>query len=153
MTPERPTVYVNAASHGLPDRTTVDRMIDHLRTEPCDGAVATNAVAHELRAGHEAVARLIGAEARAVGLHATTTSAWLEILSRMACRPGRVLVAAHEWGNHVRALHRLARCAHLTVEVLPPLRDGRLDAGAWTERIDEDVLAVCVPLPICSPPT
>ena len=141
-------MYVNAASHGLPDGATVTRMLDHLRAELHDGAIAAaDAAAQELQTGQEAVARLVGARTHTVGLHATTTSAWLEILSRAVRRPGRVLVAGHEWGDHVRALHRLARCADVTVEVLPPeRRDGRLDTGTWVQRIDEDVLAVFVPM-------
>lgn len=91
-------------------------------------------------------AKLIGAQVTDVGLTSTTSSAWLDIASRLKIRGRRLLAAPHEWGDYLFALQRMADNADAALEVLPPLDLAAPDLSEWAARIDEDVAAIFSPM-------
>ena len=141
------TVYLNAASHGLPSPATRARVLAHLRAEDAVGPVAArDAATAELEAVRANAATLIGADARDVAFFPTTCSGWLATVIRLPLRGRRLLVAPHEWSDNVAALRLLAAQGGATVETLPPWRGDAPDLDAWAARIDEDVAAIFLPM-------
>ena len=142
-----PLIYMNSAGHGAPSEQTLARMAAHLQREqavgPAQAAVEAYPHLAEVKAN---AARLIGAELSDVGLTSTTSSAWLEIASRLKIRGRRVLAAPHEWGDYLRTLQRMAENAGATLEILPPLDLSNPDLTGWAARIDEDVAAIFTPM-------
>jgi len=145
--PSPPETYLNAASHGSPDPAVVRRMIKHLDCELRLGATsARNSVEEEFSAVRSSAGQLLCAPPDQIGFAATTSYAWLAIVSCLPLAGKRLLVAAHEWGDNVRALTRLAECAGGRVEVLPTLDFAAPDLAPWQAMIDETVAAIFVPM-------
>ncbi|MEM9247167.1 MAG: aminotransferase class V-fold PLP-dependent enzyme [Pseudomonadota bacterium] len=137
-----PRIYLNACSLGLPDAS-------------CGEAIARQALRPPDRPEDESTlreaarrncARLLRTDPEGVGLGTGTFQLWSTVMGRLPLRGGRILVAAHEWGDHVRWLHRVAAQTDTTVEAVPATPDGVLDPAAWTARMDDDVIALCLPL-------
>jgi len=138
------TGYFNAASHGVPEGTVYEMAVEYLRCEAemgPDGAALH--WAEPLRDVRRSAATLLGAEPDRIGFFATTTTAWLAMLSRMDLAGKRVLVAPHDWGDFYRALKLRG---DVTVEVLPALSGETPDPGAWAARMGADVAALFVPM-------
>lgn len=145
--PSPPETYLNAASHGSPDPAVVRRMIEHLDCEMRLGATrARHAVEEEFVAVRSSAGQLLCARPEQIGFAATTFDAWLAIVSCLPLADKRLLVAAHEWGDNVRALTRLADMAGGRMEVLPPIDFAAPDLAPWQAMIDETVAAIFVPM-------
>ncbi|MEM7709530.1 MAG: aminotransferase class V-fold PLP-dependent enzyme [Pseudomonadota bacterium] len=136
-----PHIYLNACSHGLPDVSCAQAVSRQALRPP--GLADEEA---ELRdRARLACATLLGAEAADVGLGGGTFQLWAAGMERLPNRPGRILIAAHEWGDHVRWLRRLAARGEVALDVVPAEGGEAFDPAAWAARMDEDVLAMFLP--------
>lgn len=143
------TIYLNSASHGQPSHHTLQRMIDHLVLEQEVGDFeASLRVQDELEQVRCNTAALINAAPKNLGFSATTTAAWLSIISRLNLGRGRILVAPHEWGDNLRILESLTTNTDATIEILPELdlASPDPDLDRWRERLDDEVTAIFVPM-------
>lgn len=138
------TGYFNAASHGVPDPAVYNRVIEYLR---CEAEIGPDGAARhwatQVRDVRQSAATLLGGQPDEIGFSATTTTAWLAMLSRMDLAGKRVLVAPHDWGDYYRAL---TLRGDVRVEVLPELSRDKPDLSAWTARFGDDVAALFVPM-------
>lgn len=138
------SIYLNAAGHGLPSDATRARMLDHARTEAQAGTLAaTDAALPDLAELHQSAAGLLMARPGQVAIGNTTSQFWLAAVARLPLAGRRLLVAPHEWGNHIRYLRHVAPGLNLRLEVMPPA--DALDPAAWAARIDGDVAALLLP--------
>ena len=139
-------IYLNAASHGLPDVAVRDRMRAYLDREDEIGPAAA-----EIEAGAEMkevcrkAALVIGAAASNVTLVGTTTIGWNSAVTSLPLAGRRVLIAPGAWASDAAVLARMGA----RVEVMPEDGQGCLDLAALQTRIDDDVAAICAPM-ICS---
>lgn len=141
------TLYLNAASHGLPDEAVRRRMKDYLARESDAGPHrAALEAAEELEAVRGKAAALIGARADETALATTTTRAWGMAVAALPLKGRRILVAPHEWVSNIAILQRLDAGPGMTIDVLPLAPDGDLDTEALRGSIGEDVAAICVPM-------
>lgn len=139
-------IYLNASSHGLPSAQTIARIRAHLDLELKLGALtAAKEVAGELADVKTQAEHLISATPGTLGLAATTFSTWFSIVAKLPMSGKRLLVAPHEWGENIAASQILAKNAGGRVEVLPELDLSNPDLAAWSEHIDEDVVAILTP--------
>ena len=144
--------YLNAASHGLPSMRTVERIRAHLDLERLIGGdAAEREVAGELASVYASAASLVSASVPdEIAFGSSTALLTAALLARLPLltklRNSRVLVAAHAWGDDVRAILRLAESTGLTLEVLPSIDLDNPDLTAWQACIDEDVAAIVVPM-------
>ena len=139
--------YLNAASHGLPDRAVLRRMIAHLDLEAMIGPVAAfGQVEEEIARVQSSAAALLNAVPEHVGFDSGTLSAWRAYVMSLPIAGKRLLVAPHEWGENIAVLRSVADLAGATVEPLPPLDLAAPDLSSWQERIDADVAAIFLPM-------
>jgi len=139
--------YLNAASHGLPDRAVLRRMIAHLDLEAMIGTVsADKQVADELVHVHENAANLLNAPKENVGFDSGTLSAWRAYVAALPKTGKRILVAPHDWGENIAVLRPMADNAGAVIEVLPSLDLDAPDLSAWQDRMSDDVAALVLPM-------
>ncbi len=140
-------IYLNASSHGLPSRQTMQRIRDHLEMELEIGPItARSRVENELAAIRQNAATLVGCPPEELGFASTTFSIWTSIVSRLSIKGKRLLIAPHEWGENIAALKILAANTGATLEVLPPLALKEPDLSAWAARIDDNTAGIFVPM-------
>lgn len=140
----RMAIYLNAGGHGLPSAVTRARLLAHAVTEAEDGPLAAiEAAAAELAELRDKAARLLGTAPAQVALGNTTSQFWLAAMARLPLRGRRLLLAPHEWGNHLRYLRQIAPDLGLHLEILPVAE--AMDPAAWAARMDEDVAALILP--------
>ena len=140
-------LYLNAASHGLPDRAVMRRMIAQLDLEAMIGTVAASGqIADDLTRVHDAAARLFNAPKDTVGFDSGTLSAWRAYVSELPMSGKRFLVAPHEWGENITTLRAMTEGTGARIEVLPPLDLDAPDLSVWQERMDDDVSALILPM-------
>jgi selenocysteine lyase/cysteine desulfurase len=90
-------IYLNAASHGLPSRTTLKRVRAHLDLECEIGPFAAAEQAQDAIAQvYEAAAQFIGAPVEDVALSSTTTATLAGLLPGVVKSRQTVLVAPQE---------------------------------------------------------
>ncbi|ASJ76376.1 aminotransferase class V-fold PLP-dependent enzyme [Granulosicoccus antarcticus] len=141
------SIYLNSASHGLPSKATVERMVSHLQLELASGTThAAKSAQEEVENVRLLAATLIGAEPDDIGFTSTTTSAWLPLATLASTKGKRILVAPHEWGDNIRLLQSLAAQTDCTVEVLPELDLEAPNLDEWQACLDEDVAALYAPM-------
>ena len=139
-------IYMNAASHGMPDRTVRDRMRAYMDREDQIGpAAAEEEAGPEMIAVTGKAAQVIGAAPEGVVLVGTTTIGWNSAVLSLPLAGRRVLVAPGEWASDVAVLGRMGAA----VETMPVAADGTLDLDALAGRIDDDLGAICLPM-VCS---
>lgn len=139
--------YLNAASHGLPDRAVLNRMSAHLELEARIGPLAAVAeVDTALQAVRSDAETLLNAEEETLGFATGTLSAWHAYVAGLSIAGKRLLVAPHEWGENIAALQKLAAKDGATIEVLPLLDMASPDLRLWQDRIDDDVAAIFLPM-------
>lgn len=137
-------IYLNAGGHGLPSAATRRRLLDHARTEAEAGPLAAlEQAGPELAALHGKAAVLLGISSQRVAIGHTTSQFWLAALARLPLAGRRLLIAPHEWGNHLRYLRHVAPGLDLRLDILPP--EAALDPDAWAARLGEDVAALLLP--------
>lgn len=131
------TTYVNACSHGLPDASCTDAISNQARRPP-----NRNDEEAQVRASaRKSCATLLSADIDHVGLGVGTFQLWSAIMGRLPLNRGRILVAEHEWGDHVRWLQRLAAHTNITFDVIS---GDAVDPSSWAAHIDRDVIALCL---------
>lgn len=141
------TIYLNASSHGLPSRQTMQRIRDHMDLELEIGPIAArDRVEDELGTIKQRAGTLIGCTPEEIGFASTTFAIWTSIVTRLNVAGKRLLVAPHEWGENIAALKILAANTGARVEVLPPLELKTPDLSEWAARIDDDVAGIFVPM-------
>ena len=139
--------YLNAAGHGLPDRTVLRRMIAHLDLEAMVGPLAAiEQVERELAGVRNSAAVLLNAETENIGFDSGTVSAWRAYVAGLNIKGKRLLVAPHEWGENIASLAALAANAGARIEALPALDLAVPDLSTWQSRIDDDVAALFFPM-------
>ena len=139
-------IYLNAASHGLPDVAVRSRMRSYLdREDEIGPAAAEVEAAEEMAAAYEKAARVIDAPVANVTLVNTTTIGWNAAVCSLPLAGRRVLVAPGEWSSGVAVLLRMGA----RVEAMPVDGQGCLDLRALQDLIDDDVAAISSPM-VCS---
>ncbi len=122
-------------------------MADYLAQEVVKGSVrALEDNAAEISHVKSLAASLLGSDVQNTGFGVGTVQLWTKVASHLPMLKGRILVSAYEWGEQVRFLERLARPTDCEIEVVPNNPDGSTDLTEWAARIDEDVIAICLPL-------
>ncbi|MGQ3671496.1 aminotransferase class V-fold PLP-dependent enzyme [Xanthobacter sp. TB0136] len=138
-------VYLNAASHGLPERATRERLALEARRElEHPSLITTPQMQAALDDVRQSAARLLDAPAGQIVLGHTTTQTWLGAIARLPLAGRRIIVAPHEWGAHVRILRQMTRIYGLVLEVIP--EEEAFAPEAWAARLDEDVAALILPM-------
>ena len=139
-------IYLNAASHGVPDLAVRERIRAYLDREDEIGPAAAEIEAmDEMADVYQKAARVIGAPTKNVTLVGTTTIGWNSAVISLALSDRRVLVAPGEWSSDVAVLIRLGAI----VETMPINGQGCLDLAALQNRIDDSVGAIVAPM-VCS---
>ena len=140
-----PTIYLNACSQGTPDLRNLERMIRHLEAEAEHGPQrAVDACAAELDLVRHLASNLLGTDRTRTGWCTGTAATWQRIVGLHARTAGRVVVSAYEWGDHVRYLRDVLSHHDVLMDVVPASET--FDPQAWAARLDEDVLAMSIPL-------
>ncbi|MEP3276336.1 MAG: aminotransferase class V-fold PLP-dependent enzyme [Stappiaceae bacterium] len=140
-------IYFNAAGHGTPDAAVVRRIIEHLELELEVGPTrAYETVGDELEAAHTNAARLIGGNLTHTGFQPSTTVGWRSVIAHLPISGKRLLVAPHEWGEHVHLLKTLAANGGATIELLPQIDFAAPDLSAWQAAMGDDVAAIFAPM-------
>ncbi|MEX0283950.1 MAG: aminotransferase class V-fold PLP-dependent enzyme [Paracoccaceae bacterium] len=139
-------IYLNACGHGLPGARTLTRVADYMMREAEVGAERAEAE-HRLELDQVRVdaARLFGTPVAKTGFGHTTSQLWLRLVTQLPWSGGRILISDFEWGDNVRFLQLMAAQTGARVEVVPTFVDGVFDPDIWQSRIDEDVIAICLP--------
>ncbi|WP_044564731.1 aminotransferase class V-fold PLP-dependent enzyme [Azospirillum sp. B4] len=137
-----PQVHFNHAGASLSSRQTLAAITQHLELEarvgPMEAAVmAADGVAR----ARAAAATLLNADSEEIAFATGGSAAWgTAIASLPPLRPGdRVLVGRQEWGGNLTTLRDKAARAGAVVELIPSLDDGRVDADALANQIDDRV--------------
>lgn len=139
--------YLNAASHGLPDRAVLERMCAHLELEARIGPLAALSDADtELKTVRADAEILLNAEEGTLGFATGTWSAWHAYVAGLPISGKRLLVAPHEWGENIAALQKFAAKQGAVIEALPLLDMVSPDLASWQDRIDDDVAAIFLPM-------
>lgn len=139
--------YLNAASHGLPDRAVLRRMIAHLDLEAMIGPVAAlGQVEEEIARVQSDAATLLNAAPESVGFDTGTLNAWRAYVAGLPLAGKRLLIAPHEWGENITVLRGMAELVGAIIEPLPPLDLAAPDLSVWQDRIDEDVGGIFLPM-------
>lgn len=141
------STFLLSAGSSLPTITTLEAMVGHLRREAEIGGYAAAAeVSSVLAQGRADLAALVGGRADEVALVTSDSAgfvkAWYGWVNGGNVPAGSVvLIDRLSYHSHHAALLQTSRTAGFTVDVLPSLPDGTVDA----ERIelDERVATVC----------
>ncbi|RWR05815.1 aminotransferase class V-fold PLP-dependent enzyme [Paenirhodobacter populi] len=137
-------IYLNAASHGLPDRATLEAAKTRIEAELDHGTVLSEDAAQaDLARARTAAARLLDAPGARTIFGTTTTQLWQAVIGRLPLNGRRILVSPHEWGANIRHLRHLASILDLGIDVVP--EDEAFDPAAWRSRIDDRTAAILLP--------
>ncbi|MDE1146058.1 MAG: aminotransferase class V-fold PLP-dependent enzyme [Azospirillaceae bacterium] len=134
--------YFNHAGASLPPAAVTRAIVGHLELEARVGPMEAGAQAAEaVQRTRAAAASLLGAGADEIAFSTGGSSAWgLAIAALPPLAAGdRILVGRQEWGGNLTTLRDKAARAGATVEVIPTLDDGRVDADALGSLIDDRV--------------
>ncbi len=143
----RDPVYLNAASHGLPDRTVHERVLAYTKREAAAGAIRAAAeAADEIASIRCKAAAFIASQPDEIAFTTTTTLGWGMAVGSLPLTGKRMLVAPHEWASNIAALRRFANTRAMTLEPLPVTPEGDVDLNALRARLDDDVAGLCVPM-------
>lgn len=140
-------IYLNAASHGLPDERVQARILAHVRRESEVGPiVAAREAEEEIASVWAKVATLVAAPPEEIALTQTTMNGWSAAIGALPLQGSRVLVTPDEWGECVQALNQLGSSRQMRIEVMKTTPDGDLDLDALAASIDDDIAAISVPM-------
>lgn len=140
-------IYLNACGKSLSAPQTQQVMADYLTCAAQTGELQADQIYQPaLHAARSTAATLLGATPEQTGFGSSTSQLWSRIVSQLSTTRGRILISDFEWGDNVRFLQRLVDGTELTLEVLPTFTNGQVDLAAWQARIDDDVVALCLPL-------
>jgi len=140
-------IYLNAASHGLPDERVRARILTHVQREAEVGPiVATRGVEEEISGVRRKAADLIGAKPSELAFAQTTMTGWSAAVAALPLTGRRILVAPNEWGECVQTFKLLGNSRDMRLEVMATTQEGDLDLAALQASIDDDVAAISVPM-------
>jgi cysteine desulfurase/selenocysteine lyase len=129
--------HFNNAGSSLPAAPVLDQVIGHLRLEArIGGYEAARAAADRLAAGHDAIARLVGARPEEIAFIENATRAWDMAFYGIRFRAGdRILTTRSEYASNGIAFLQLARRQGLRVEVVPDDEHGQISLPALREML------------------
>ncbi len=132
-------LHFNNAGSALPPQPVLDAQIDHLNQEAHLGGYEAAAYAEEqLQHTYEAIARLIGAEAKEIALVENATRAWDMAFYGMDLGPGdRILTSEASYASNYIAMLQVAERTGASVQVVPSDADGQIDLHALRDAIDD----------------
>ena len=140
-------IYLNAASHGLPDDAVRRRILAYVQREAEVGPVhAAREVEQEILTVREKAADLIGAQGEDVAFTQTTMSGWSGAVAALPFKGRRILVTPDEWGECAQMLARIGKARDMQLEVMATTADGDIDVAAVKASLDDDVAAVSMPM-------
>lgn len=135
-------IYLNAASHGLPDPAVRSRIRDYLRREEGVGPdVAETEAEVELAEVMALAARSINAAPQDIRLVGSTTIGWNTAVQTLPLEGRRVLVAPGQWISDVAVLTRMGA----EVDVIPMTPEGELDLDGVAKELATGIGAICIP--------
>ena len=141
------TIYLNAASHGLPDESVRRRILTYLQREADIGPVhAAREVEQEIVSVRTKAADLIGAPAGDVAFAQTTMTGWSAAVAALPLKGRRILVTPDEWGECAQTLARIGTPFGMRLEVMATTPDGEIDVAAVRASLDDDVAAISMPM-------
>lgn len=143
----RTTVHFNHAGASLPSSATLRAIGEHLEREAALGPMEAGvAAAEQAGQARTLAATLIHARPDEIALTAGASFGWGSALAAMGSwRPGdRILVARHEWGGNLAAMHLAARQNGASVEVIPSDASGEVDPDALAAMLDERVRLIAL---------
>lgn len=141
------TIYLNAASHGLPDESVRRRILAYLQREAEVGPVRSAREAEqEIASVRTKAADLIGAPAGDVAFAQTTMTGWSAAVAALPLKGRRVLVTPDEWGECAQTLVRIGTPLGMRLEVMAATPDGEIDVAAVRASLDDDVAAISMPM-------
>lgn len=130
-------IHFNSAGSALPATPVLDQVIGHLRLEArIGGYEAADAAAERLAAGHDAIARLVGARPEEIAHTENATRAWDMAFYGIRFRTGdRILTTRSEYASNGIAFLHLARRHGVSVEVVPDDEHGQISLTALREML------------------
>ncbi len=139
-------VHFNNAGAALPPAAVTDAVIEHLRLEErIGGYEAAAAASPAVTKVYDAIARLIGCQAREVAVVENATRAWDMAFYAMRFRPGdRILTARTEYASNVIAFLQVAARTGAQIEVVDNDEYGQLSVEDLRRRLDDDVKLVAI---------
>ncbi|CAM3572845.1 Aminotransferase class V-fold PLP-dependent enzyme [Bordetella sputigena] len=143
----RTTVHFNHAGSSLPSVDTLETMRKQLWREAEMGPIEAGAAARDL--GEQArllAATLLNARPAEIALTTGNSIGWGSAFAALGnWQTGdRILVARHEWGGNIAAMHVAAVRHGARIEAIPSDDTGMADPRALEAMIDERVRLVCV---------
>src|SRR5579871_5832790 len=141
-----PLIHLNNAASSLPDPSVHQAVIDYMNKELSLGVVeAKNRSAGELARVYERVSTLVGVPVPQIALFTSCTEAWQKPFYSVPLSPGdRILVGESEWGGNLSTLKHRCDSVGAIIEVVPSADNGMIDPAALVNKLDKDVIAVCV---------
>lgn len=139
--------YFNNAGAGLPSRSVMAAITDHLSREAMIGPKQAEMEAQDhVAATRAAAARLIGAASSEISFTSSATEAWGRAAASLPpLKPGdRILVGRHEWGGNLATLARLAERNGATIEVIGCADDGTVSPQSLASLIDARVKLIAL---------
>ncbi len=137
--------HFNHAGASLPPRRVTEAIIDHLMLESMRGPMEAAAlVTDELAMLRTNAAKFIGAEEGEVALGGSGSALWGNVFASLPpLRSGdRILIGRQEWGGNVASMQRAASHAGASIETIPCMDDGSVDANALSAIIDDRVALI-----------
>ncbi|OZI66981.1 aminotransferase class V-fold PLP-dependent enzyme [Bordetella genomosp. 11] len=143
----RTTVHFNHAGASLPSVDTLEAMRRQLWREAEMGPIeAGAAVREQAEQARILAAALLNASPGEIALTAGNSAGWGSAFAGLGnWKPGdRILVARHEWGGNIAAMHIAAGRAGARIEAIPSDETGMADPRALEAMIDERVRLISV---------
>lgn len=143
----RETTHFNHAGASLMGRSTLEAIDAHLRLEASLGSMEAGLqVADRLEQVRADAATLLNAASDEIAVTSSCSHGFGSAFAALPpLRAGeRILVGRQEWGGNLATLEHAARRAGARVDVMPTQPDGRVDARALAQRIDDRVRLLCL---------
>lgn len=142
----KPLIHLNNSASSLMDPKVYQAVIDYMNKEVSLGTVeAKNRSAGEFARIYERVSALVGVPIPQIALFTSCTEAWQKPFYSIPLNPGdKILVGESEWGGNLSTLKHRCDSVGAIIEVVPSAGNGMIDPAALANRLDKDVIAVCV---------
>lgn len=132
-------LHFNNAGSALPPQPVLDAQIDHLNQEAHLGGYEAAAYAEDqLQHTYDAIAQLIGAEAKEIALVENATRAWDMAFYGMDFSEGDcILTSKASYASNYIAMLQVAEQTGAEVEVIPSDTHGQIDLRALRDAVDD----------------
>lgn len=134
--------HFNHAGASLPPRRVTEAIVGHLMLEATRGPMEAAAlVTDELAMLRTNAANFIGAGEGEIAFGGSGSALWGSVFAALPpLRSGdRILIGRQEWGGNVASMQRAASHAGASIEIIPCLDDGSVDANALSAMLDDKV--------------